>query len=96
MHREAVLRRRWGARSIGGLSAFSAAAAAGLVFCFLSLDRASPGILVQTVYGTILLGAGAGGYVLAGVLAFMAGVVVTVLCIRHRKRREEKHSEKSD
>ena len=35
-----------------------------------------------------LLSDSAGGYVLAAVAAFMAGVIVSVLCIRRRKRAE--------
>jgi len=38
------------------------------------------------LYGSALLYSGAGGYVLAGVLTFTAGVVVTVLCIRKQEK----------
>lgn len=45
------------------------------------------------LYGSILLHEGASGYVVVGVLSFTAAVVITVLCIRCRKKcakKEEK------
>ena len=45
------------------------------------------------LYGSILLHEGASGYVVVGVLSFTAAVVITVLCIRYRKKcakKEEK------
>ena len=39
--------------------------------------------------GASLLSDSAGGYVLAAVLAFMAGVVVTLACVRYRQKKEE-------
>ncbi|WP_458862568.1 hypothetical protein [Acidaminobacterium chupaoyuni] len=41
------------------------------------------------LYGSALLYGGAGGYVLAGVLAFAAGVIVTVLCMRSQKGKRK-------
>lgn len=42
------------------------------------------------MYGSMLLHENAGGYVLVGVIAFTAAVIITVLCIRYaeKKRRE--------
>ena len=40
--------------------------------------------LKETDFGAFLLPSAAGGYILAGVLAFAAGVVITLLCIRSR------------
>lgn len=89
--RETFLRRSWFRRKIVGLSALSAVLCVTLTVCFGYFGRsAPPSVPALTVYGTILLGGGAGGYVLAGVIAFMAGVVVTVLCIRAQRKR--KHS----
>ncbi|NLU24889.1 MAG: hypothetical protein GXW99_09355 [Clostridiales bacterium] len=73
-----------------------------LLSCFVSLDRASPGTASQTIYGSILFGANEGGYVLAGVLAFMAGVITAVFCIRAQKKKkylkqgEEEENEKKN
>ncbi len=50
-----------------------------------------------SVYGSFLLSAEAGGYVLAAVIAFALGVVITLLCLRYRRRRtnhkEECHTD---
>ena len=51
---------------------------------------ASPGGTAGMYTGAAMLFENAGGYVLAAVLAFMAGVVITVLCIRHKKKDEKK------
>ena len=44
---------------------------------------------VAGLYGTTMLFEDAGGYVLVGVIAFIAAVVITVLCIRYRERRKK-------
>lgn len=41
-------------------------------------------------YGTLLLKDGADGYIMIGVVAFTAGVILTVLCIRFRKARKNR------
>lgn len=50
-----------------------------------------------TVYGSFLLSAEAGGYVLAAVIAFVLGVCVTLLSLRYRRRKtnhkEECHTD---
>ena len=38
--------------------------------------------------GSSLLGESAGGYVLAAVIAFFVGVVITVICYRQRKKKD--------
>ncbi|MEG1459075.1 MAG: hypothetical protein RSJ40_07190 [Acetivibrio sp.] len=38
--------------------------------------------IVMDAYGTVILHSGASVYVLVGLLAFVAGVVITVLCFR--------------
>ncbi|MCR4655796.1 MAG: hypothetical protein K5770_06160 [Lachnospiraceae bacterium] len=40
----------------------------------------------RSVYGAFLLSPQAGGYVLAAVIAFVIGVVFTLLCQRYRKK----------
>ena len=42
-----------------------------------------------------LLEESAGGYVLAAVLSFAAGVGITVVCLRYRRKREEEDGEKA-
>jgi membrane protein implicated in regulation of membrane protease activity len=50
---------------------------------------------VPGFYGSALLYGSAGGYVLAGVSAFAAGVVVTVLCIKYKKK-QDRETEKGE
>ena len=56
----------------------------------------SPGsAFTGTVYGSFLLSAESGGYVLASVIAFTLGVAVTLLCLKMKqspqKRKENRH-----
>lgn len=44
----------------------------------------------QGAYGAMLLYEDAGGYVLVGVISFMAAVVITILCIRGKKKNEKR------
>ena len=87
--REATLRIRRQRQGIGELSALSMLLTVALALCFTTVRGAAPTSTAQTGYGSILLGEGAGGYVLAGVLAFMAGVIITVLCIRWRRKQNK-------
>lgn len=40
----------------------------------------------EGVYGAFLLSPEAGGYVLAGVIAFALGIVITLLCLRYTQK----------
>lgn len=56
----------------------------------------SPGsAFTGTVYGSFLLSAESGGYVLASVIAFTLGVAVTLLCLKMKKsstrKKENQH-----
>lgn len=42
-------------------------------------------VLAGDSYGAMLVNADVGGYILAGVIAFMAGVIITVMCVRHKR-----------
>ena len=48
---------------------------------------------LEGLYGAMLLHENAGGYVLVGVTAFTAAVVITVLCIRYRERTKKHDAE---
>lgn len=50
------------------------------------------GSAVAGLYGSILLHDDVGGYVLVGVVAFAAAVVITVLCIRYRESLKKKEN----
>ena len=73
-------------------------------FClmlFTALAGAADALIVrgQTaawgVFGAMLLREDAGGYVLVGVAAFAAAVVLTVVCMRlhEREKQKQKHEE---
>ena len=66
-------------------------AASSLVFTCLVLliglqDGPHEGTTAGVYSGAALLFSGIGGYVLIGVLAFVIGVGITVICIRRNKR----------
>lgn len=41
----------------------------------------------EDAYGAMMAGEEFGGYALAGVISFLAGVVITVVCIRYQKKK---------
>lgn len=42
-----------------------------------------------TVYGSFMLGLESGGYVLTALLAFILGIIVTLLCLRYKKSKDD-------
>lgn len=72
-----VLRNRYDRRILGSMTVLIA----GLTVCM--------GILLQIV----LLRNGADVYVIIGIIAFVAGVIFTVICIRFRDRKAHKQQE---
>ena len=85
--RMAVHRRRQALQRVHRLSTLC-------VLLFLSLVG-TVGMMVQGqpmdaagMYGAILLHEGVGGYVLVAVISFTAAVVITVVCISFRKRKQ--------
>ena len=50
----------------------------------------------QGVFGAMLLREDAGGYVLVGVAAFTAAVVLTVVCMRLHEREKQKRKHEED
>ena len=58
---------------------------AGLITLMLNISGSGPGG-VEQLYGTTLLFEGAGGYVLVGVLAFAAAVLITVWGMNSRHK----------
>ena len=74
-------------RALGSLSA-------GLMVCLIvvlqQLQSLHHGILTGQGTGSSLLDDNAGGYVLAGVIAFIAGVVVTAVIYKWRNWNDKK------
>ena len=74
-------RKRYEARLLSFLTVCSLFLLAGIGILFRSVQ--TPGIAaVAEGYGAVLLRDGAGAYVIVGIVAFVIGVSVTVLCIR--------------
>ena len=89
--RMAALRERRERRKTAALSA----GCAGLTVCLAALifGRSHPGGTAGAYTGATMLFEDAGGYVLAAVLAFMLGVIITVLCIRFRRKHESEQAD---
>ena len=85
--RSRLIRRRREKRILRNLAAGSATLCAALVAVVgTRIHRLDAGGNTS-LFGAFVLPDSAGGYVLAGVIAFFAGVVFTLLCIRWRERR---------
>ncbi len=88
--REALLRsknvlRRRRERTTRVLAGASAALLTGLIVLIALMPAQLTGTYSQSsLYGSLMLGREAGGYVLVAVIAFLLGVSVTVLCGRLR------------
>ena len=84
--RMAALRERRERRKTAALGA----GCAWLAVCLAALifGGSHPGGTAGAYTGATMLFENAGGYVLAAVLAFMLGVIITVLCFRIRTKRE--------
>ena len=81
-------RRRQETRALCGLSALCLLLSGSLVGTVGTLTGTGHAA-VLSIYGAILLRAAVGGYVLVGVTAFTAAVVITVLCIKYKDRKKE-------
>jgi hypothetical protein len=89
-------RRKRARRGDAGFAALAAALCACLAGLFRVCTDGGGAGYVPGFYGSALLYGSAGGYVLAGVLAFAAGVAVTVICIRSRKKQDKKDKNRED
>lgn len=78
-----VKQRRYRLRT-GLLSGGAMALAAAILSAAVSLAPQSSVCMGETAYGAFLLPGEAGGFILAGVCAFVLGVLVTLLCLRLR------------
>ena len=88
--RAKALRRAGENRRIALLSGASTALGLALVALIGALGGLQHRAMNADYAGASLLSEGAGGYVLAGVTAFMAGVATAVTCIRRRNKNDRK------
>ncbi|MBQ6650614.1 MAG: hypothetical protein IJM67_05110 [Atopobiaceae bacterium] len=82
--RGALIRQRRERRVTQILTGLSLTCGALLVACFMLLIPDTPADAPMAAYGAFLLPGEAGGYVLAGVIAFALGVAFAVICVRSR------------
>ncbi len=82
-----ALERRRERRETAGLSALSVFLVLALVTLLGQLGGGGTGTFPEGMAASSLLAESAGGYVLTAVLAFMAGVTVTVLLKRKQERK---------
>ena len=75
-------------------------ASGGLAVCLLTLfalfGQRGHGIAISGYGAASLLSENAGGYVLAAVIAFALGVIITVLMHRHKNKADRSHVEELD
>ena len=87
LHARMKIRQRRREKQI--LAALSTAST-GLFLCLILLifgsESAHYAGTAGVYSGAMMLFGGAGSYVLTAIIAFMAGVIITVLCIRYRRR----------
>jgi|LSQX01.3.fsa_nt_gb hypothetical protein len=79
-------------RSIGSLSSLSLVLGMALMTVIHTIIGDSLG-QVQGAYGAMLLYEDAGGYVLVGLLSFIAAVLITISCVKWQ-RKENRDREK--
>ena len=86
--RSEALRRRKDLHAMQGL-----AVSAASIFCMLAAFIGALGRTgseeTRTVYGSFLLSAETGGYVLVALLAFTLGVAITILIQRHNEKKQK-------
>ena len=78
-------RRQHENRVLFSLAAFSLFLLAGIGVLFRSVQTSGVASVADG-YGGVLLQDGAGAYVIVGIVAFVIGVSVTVLCIRLKNK----------
>ena len=88
LHARMDERKRLRERRITGLTGAACAVLAAFLILLTVSERGTyPGGPAGMYSGSVLLFEGAGAYVLVAVVAFMAGVIVTVACIISKKKR---------
>ncbi len=89
LKRAEILRKERRRREEQRLSAVSGISGMLLIICIFVFSGGSATSSGDNYYGSTPLYKGAGGYVLVAVLAFVAAVAVTLLCVRYRDRHKD-------
>lgn len=85
--RGTLIRQRRERRVAQTLAGLSLTCGALLVACFTLLIPSTPADAPMAAYGAFLLPGEAGGYVLAGVIAFALGVAFAVICVKRGRNK---------
>ena len=94
-----TLRRKQSARRLTALGSVCAVLAVVLVFLIAGEGKGHSAALPGLYAGASMLFENAGGYILAAILAFTAGVIITVIILRKRfadKKSKEKAEEEKN
>ena len=94
MRRKRQRRNRRGRQITGllsGTAACLAIASAAVVSVFSGADTA---YVADSAYGAFLLSSRSGSYVLCGVIAFVCGSLITVLCVRGKRKQDAEQAER--
>jgi hypothetical protein len=92
MHaRAGEIRKQKTRQTMMALSVFSCVLLAGIIAVMKEFNGLHQQIENSGLTGSSLLDSGAGGYVLVGVVCFVAAVIITVVCIRLRDKNRDKH-----
>ena len=75
-------------RQVAGFGGASALLALLLIAVMIQTIGLTPSGTDDSFTGSSLLGESAGGYVLAAVIAFFVGVIVTAVCYRMRHKKQ--------
>ena len=86
-HRADKLEQRRVGRQAAIFGGISAVLLAALVITAWRISGGAANLANETFAGASLLDSSAGGYVLAAVIAFFVGVIITVIIFRFRKRK---------
>ena len=92
LRRGSIVRKRRENRNIRILGGMTGVLLVGLICVIASFSNGGVGS-AGSAYGAFLLSAEAGGYVLTAVIAFVVGVVLTVLIWQYRKRKRKNPEE---
>ena len=88
-------RRRRENRVLSSLAAFSLFLLAGIGFLLRGVQARGISAVAEG-YSSVLLRENAGEYIVVGVAAFVAGVALTVICLRCKKKRSTRMENAED
>lgn len=94
MLRKRQLRRRRSSQITGFLSGAATCLAVTAVAAVSVFSGAATSYVSDSAYGAFLLSSKSGSYVLCGVIAFVCGALITVLCVRGKRKQDEEQTEK--